>query len=235
MGITRMMLLEWIKTSIDMKKLFILLGIIITLPVYSQQMGGFPYHRTIAYFNSFDQPLNETMYSYSGEIFEFDSTNIHLSYDGTPVFSTSSGVNMIHIVLNNSNNNLSELDSISISMRVKETSGCESSHFILSYTTSDKNFTWIDLYEDNPINYYHNITSTISIDGADWLRFKFYPVQVEGCGNYYVDDIIIQGDTLQTESPGFMDSLCIFDSNGDDLVNHVDLLNFLAVYGSICE
>jgi hypothetical protein len=217
-----------------MKKLFALLGIIVTLPVYSQQMEGFPYHKTIAYFNSFDQPLNETMHSYSGEIFEFDSTNINMSYDGTPVFSTSSGVSMIHIVLSNPMNNLSELDSITISMRVKEISNCESSHFVLAYTTNNKNFAFVDLYEGNPTNYYHNITSTIPTDGASWLRFKFYPVQVEGCGNYYIDDIIIQGDTPQMEPPVFTDS-CVFDSNGDNEVNHVDLLNFLAVYGSICE
>lgn len=214
-----------------MKKLFTLLGIIITIPVYSQQMEGFPYHKTIAYFNSFDQPLNETMYSYNGEILEFDSTNVNMSYDGTPVFVTGSGVSMISIVLSNPLNNLSELDSVTISMRVKEISGCESSHFVLAYTTNDKNFAWVDLYEGNPTNYYHNVTSTIPIDGATTLRFKFYPVQVEGCGSYYVDDIIVQGNTPEPE-PIYS---CVFDSNHDNTINYTDLLNFLAVYGSICE
>lgn len=227
----RGMLLDMLKTNIDMKKLFATIGFILSFSLFFGQ-GNEGLQTEIIYENTFNNYWDSFG---TGELVEWDSTTIHNSYDGSPVCGIDSVECSINLIAFHNG-----IESATFNFRLKKSPGT-TGDIVIEYGKLSEGYVHHVLYEGQPDFYYHSFS--YYFDGllnCEKIQIFF---RVEGEGSYYLDDFIVTTTDL-TSSPispieedyQSEDEVgCLFDSNGDGNINHTDLLDFLSVYGSICE
>ena len=211
-----------------MKKLFTTIGIILSIsPSFGQGNEGL--QTEIVYENTFNNYWDSFG---TGELVEWDSTTIHNSYDGSPVCEIDSVECSINQVEFHSENG-------TFNFKLKKSPGT-TGNIIIEYGKLSEGYVHHVLYEGQPDLYYHSFSYYFN-DLLSCERIKIF-FRVEGEGSYYLDDFIVTTTDLTSTPISPVEDYqsedevgCLFDSNGDGNINHTDLLDFLSVYGSICN
>ena len=220
----RVMLLDTPETSIDMKKLFAILGLILSAGICQAQ-------ETILYYNSFNdtESYDSLLVAVGGEMFGWTSGSIDQSYDGSPVLEATGGYTQTPTL-----NLHNDIDQVTVSVRVKRGFG-QNAQFLLEYATvypaegTGMLPNWDTLFYGGATSYYHHIKQTIDLSWCETFTLRFKTIG--GTGGHYVDDLFIKTPTPECDAY----QECLVDTNEDNFINFNDMLNLLAAYGSICE